>query len=184
MGRLKKKKKSRDEFSNSPPQILVLFKATAVSGEIVSISIDVNFQQILKKITENCYDEFTQTAASSLKYKHGLYFKEERSFLITGKTIKCMSQFSSLQSLSCIRLFVTPWTAVCQASLSITNSQSLLKLMSIESVRHPTISSSVIPFFSCHQSCPASGSFPMSQFFASGGQSIGVSASTSLESFQ
>ena len=41
------KKKSRDEFSNSPPQILVLFKATAVSREIVSISIDVNFQQTL-----------------------------------------------------------------------------------------------------------------------------------------
>ena len=44
---------------------------------------------------------------------------------------------------------------------------------------HPTISSSVIPFSSCLQSFPASGSFPMSQFFASGGQSIGVSASTS-----
>ena len=42
---------------------------------------------------------------------------------------------------------------------------------------HPTISSSVIPFSSCLQSFPASGSFPMSQFFASGGQSIGVSAS-------
>ena len=42
---------------------------------------------------------------------------------------------------------------------------------------HPTISSSVVPFFSCLQSSPASGSFPMSQFFASGGQSIGVSAS-------
>ena len=45
---------------------------------------------------------------------------------------------------------------------------------------HPTISSFVIPFFSCLQSFPASGSFPMSQFFASGGQSIGVSASTSV----
>ena len=43
-------------------------------------------------------------------------------------------QFSSIQSLSCVRLFVTPWTAAHQASLSITNSQSLLKLMSIESV--------------------------------------------------
>ena len=43
-------------------------------------------------------------------------------------------QFSSIQSLSCVQLFATPWTAVCQASLSITNSQSLLKLMSIESV--------------------------------------------------
>ena len=45
---------------------------------------------------------------------------------------------------------------------------------------HPTISSSVVPFSSCPQSFPASGSFPMSQVFASGGQSIGVSASTSV----
>ena len=45
---------------------------------------------------------------------------------------------------------------------------------------HPTISSSVIPFSSCPHSFPASGSFPMSQLFASGGQSIGVSASTSV----
>ena len=45
---------------------------------------------------------------------------------------------------------------------------------------HPTISSSVVPFSSCLQSFPASGSFPMSRFFASGGQSIGVSASTSV----
>ena len=45
---------------------------------------------------------------------------------------------------------------------------------------HPTISSSVIPFSSCLQSFPASGSFPMSQFFTSGGQSIGVSASVSV----
>ena len=45
---------------------------------------------------------------------------------------------------------------------------------------HPTISSLVIPFSSCCQSFPASGSFPVSQFFTSGGQSIGVSASTSV----
>ena len=45
---------------------------------------------------------------------------------------------------------------------------------------HPTISSSVVPFSSCPQSLPASGSFPMSEFFASGGQSIGVSASASV----
>ena len=43
-------------------------------------------------------------------------------------------QFSSVQLFSHVRLFATPWTAACQASLSITNSQSLLKLMSIESV--------------------------------------------------
>ena len=45
---------------------------------------------------------------------------------------------------------------------------------------HPTISSSVVPFLSCSQSFPASGSFQMSQLFTSGGQSIGVSASTSV----
>ena len=45
---------------------------------------------------------------------------------------------------------------------------------------HPTISSSVVPFFSCLQSCPASGSFQMSQFFTSGSQRIEVSASTSV----
>ena len=43
-------------------------------------------------------------------------------------------QFSSVQSLSCVRLFETPWIAVCQASLSITNSRSSLRLMSMESV--------------------------------------------------
>ena len=81
--------------------------------------------------------------------------------------------FSSVQSLSCVQLFGTPWTAARQASLSITNSQSLLKLMSIESVMHPTISSSVIPLSSRLQSFLASGSFQMSHFFVSGGQSIG-----------
>ena len=45
---------------------------------------------------------------------------------------------------------------------------------------HPTISSSVIPFFSCFQAFPAAGSFPMSQLFTSGGQSIGASASISI----
>ena len=90
-------------------------------------------------------------------------------------------QFSSVHSFSCVRLFATPWTTVPQASLSITNSQSLLKLMFIEWVIcHPTISSFVIPFFSCLQFLPASGSFKMSQFFTSGGQSIGVSASASV----
>ena len=185
-------------------------------------------------------------------------------------------QFSSIQSLSCVWLFVTPWTAACQASLFITNSWSLLKLMSIESVMpsnhlilchplllppsifpnirvfsnesvlrirwpkywsfsfkasvlpmntqdwcplgwtgwvvmssslrfhglphnrlpcpslspgvcsnscplsqsyYPTILSSVGPLSSCPQSFPASGSFPMSQLFAPGGQIIGVSSS-------
>ena len=63
--------------------------------------------------------------------------------------------------------------------LSITNSRSLLKLVSIESVMPCNHLILGVPFF-CHQSFPASGSFQMSQFFVSGGQSIGVSASTSV----
>ena len=88
--------------------------------------------------------------------------------------------FSSVQSLSRVRVFVTPWTAAHQASLSITNSWSLLKLMAIELVMPSNHLILVSPFFSCLQSFPVSGSFQMSQFFTSGGQSIGVSASTSV----
>ena len=71
-------------------------------------------------------------------------------------------QFSSVKSLSHVLLFATPWTAACQASLSITNSRSPPKPMSIESMMSLTISSSVIPFSSCFQSFPSSRSFPES----------------------
>ena len=61
-------------------------------------------------------------------------------------------QFSSAQSLSHVRLFASPWTTARQASLFITNSWSLLKLMSLSRWCHPTISSSVTRFSSCPQS--------------------------------
>ena len=88
-------------------------------------------------------------------------------------------QFSSIQSLSRVHLFATPWTAAHQTSLSIANSQSS-NSCPLSRWCHPTISSSVIPFSSCLQSFPASRSFQMSQFFTLGGQSIRVSASTSV----
>ena len=72
-----------------------------------------------------------------------------------------MVQFSSVQSLSHARLFVTPWTTACQASLSITNSRNPLNPCPLRWWCHPTISISVVPFFSCPQSFPASGSFQM-----------------------
>jgi len=80
------------------------------------------------------------------------------------------TQFSSFQSLSCVRLFATPWTAARQASLSVTNSRSLLKLVSVPS-NHLIL---CCPLLLHLQSFPASGFSPMSQSFASGGQSIGV----------
>ena len=84
------------------------------------------------------------------------------------------------QLLSCVLLFVTPRTATHQASLSFTISQNLCKLLSNESMYHTNISSSAIPFSSYPEFFPASGSFPKSWIFASGGQSIGISASVSV----
>ena len=70
-----------------------------------------------------------------------------------------------VQLLSCVRLFATPWTAACQASLSFTISQSLLRLRSIK----PVMPSNhlILSFSSCLQSFSASGSSPMSQLFTS-----------------
>ena len=109
-------------------------------------------------------------------------------------------QFSSVQSLSRVWLFATPWIAACQASLfphlfhcfpiyfpwsDGTRCPSQTPGVHSDSSPlsqwcHPAISSSVGPFSSCPQSLPASESFPMSQLFAWGGQSTGVSASASF----
>ena len=89
-------------------------------------------------------------------------------------------QFSSVQPLSHVRLFATPWTAARQASLCVTNSQSSPKPTSIDWWRHPAISSSVVPFSFCPQSLPASECFPMSQLLTWGGQSLGVSVLASV----
>ena len=114
------------------------------------------------------------------KLRHKLALAQKSAYLtrrIIAKHYWCPlryhRKFSSVHSLS-----RSPWTAAHQASVSITNSQSLFKLMSVESVMpsHHLIL--------CHplllQSFPLSVSFPMSQLFASGGQSIGVSASASV----
>ena len=87
---------------------------------------------------------------------------------------------SSVQLLSCVQLFVTSWTAAHQASLSITNSQSLLKLMSIESVMPSSHLMLCHPLFLLSPIPPSIRVFPMSQLFAWGGQSTGVSALASF----
>ena len=89
-------------------------------------------------------------------------------------------QFSLVQSLSRVQLFVTPWTVACQASLSITNAWSLLKRMFIESVVPSNHLIHCHPLLLLPSIFPASGSFPKSQFFTSGGQNIGASASASV----
>ena len=98
--------------------------------------------------------------------------------------VNCLEQclpgtFLLLLSYPALCNSVTPWTAACQVSLFFTVSQSFFKFMSIDLVML-TISTSASPFSFCLQSLPASRSFPMSQLFTLGGQSIGASTSASV----
>ena len=87
-------------------------------------------------------------------------------------------QFSSVTQL-CPTLY-NPMDCSMQVSLSVATPGVYSNSCPLSWWCHPTISSSIIPFSSCLQCFSASGSFQMSQFFASGGQSIGVSASASV----
>ena len=133
---------------------------------------------------------------SRQEYWNGLPFPSPGIFLNQGSNpgllhcrwiLYCLSHqgspdviISSVQLLSYVRLFATAWTVACQAFLSITNSWSSLKLMSIESMMPSNHFILCHSFFSCPQSFPTSGSFPMSHLFPSGGQSTGASASVSV----
>ena len=90
------------------------------------------------------------------------------------------SQFSSVQMLSHVRLFVTPWTAAHQASLSIINSRSSLKLMSIESVMPSNHLILCCPLLLPPSIFPSVRVFSNESVLRISGQSIGVSASTSV----
>ena len=83
--------------------------------------------------------------------------------------------FVVVQLLSCVRLFVTPWTTACQSSLPFIIPWSLLRPMSVELI----IPSNHL-ILCCTLLLLPSGSFPMSHLFTSGGQSIGVSALASV----
>ena len=109
------------------------------------------------------------------RYKQMLH-ETSRHFLQKNmySVARCCSVTKSRLALCDLR------TAACQAFLSFAISQSLFYLMFTESGMPSNISSSVALFSSWPQSFPASGSFPMSQLFPSGGQSTGVSASTSV----
>ena len=102
--------------------------------------------------------------------KKGISIQLEKKFCI---------QFSSVQ-FSCVWLFATPWTTAHRPPCPSPTPGVHPNPCPLSRWCHPTISTSVVPFSSCPQSFPASGSFPVSQLFASGGQSIGVSAWTSV----
>ena len=98
-----------------------------------------------------------------------------RNYIVTN-----LRHVSSVQSLSRVWLFVTHKSQHTMPPCPSPTPGVYPKPCPLSQWCHPTISSSVIPFSSCPQSSPALGSFPTSQLFARGGQSIGVSASTSV----
>ena len=109
-----------------------------------------------------------------------LFFKKWTDKGNKNKLINTENSFSSVQSLSCIQLFGTPWTTARQASLSITNSRSPPKRMSIELVMPSNHLILYCPLLHLPSIFPSIRVFSMSQLSTSGGQSIGVSASTSV----
>ena len=98
----------------------------------------------------------------------------------THKTRKLEVMVQSVQSLTCVQLFVTHGLQNARPSCPLLTPGACSNPCLLSQWYHPAISSSVVPFFSCLQSFSTSGSFQMSQFFASFGQSIGVSASASV----
>ena len=102
------------------------------------------------------------------------------AFALLHFVLQSQVQFSSVQSISRVRLFVTPWIAARQASLSITNSQSSLRRTSIKSMLPSSHLILGRPLLFLPPILPASESFPMSQLFTWDGQSTGVSAVSSF----
>jgi len=121
----------------------------------------------------------------SSNWYHLIYFSFLKPWADNGSV-----QFSSIQSLSHVGPFATPWTAARQAFLSITNSRSLLKLISFKSVMpsnhlilcHPLLlPPSIFPSIRLLiKKTPNKESFQMSQFFPLGGQGTGISISASV----
>ena len=94
--------------------------------------------------------------------------------------VNIQRSFSPVQLLSCVWLFVIPWSQHARPPCPSPTPGVYSNSCPSSQWCHPAISSSVVPFSSCPQSLPASRSFPTSQLFSWGGQSIGVSASASV----
>ena len=136
------------------------------SPVIIIVTPPVEFNMRDRLLLFLCYHEKTGTArvhdwqngqklvriGAKEGYRQNKTETHKNSLLLS--TISAIIQFSSVQSLSRVWLFATPWFAACPISLSITNSQSSLNSHPSNWWCHPAISSSVIPFPSCPQSLP------------------------------
>ena len=130
----------------------------------------LNILKVCKNVNFRCFRSSTQTLRQPTLIIS--YYPLNHFFFL-------MTLFPSSVQFSCLVVSnsATPWTAAYQASLSIANSQGLLKPMSVESVMPSNHLILCCPLLLLPQSLPASGSFPMSQLFTSAGQSTEVSAS-------
>ena len=150
--------------------ILVLISFHIFNGFLFHFSRQV-FKTRSRKILVLCLTSWKQSFICRLWFITEICWTAQCQYLQSAGFDQFHRSYDKLSVISSVQFnhsvmfgFATPWAAAHQATLPITNSQSLLKLMSIEGWCHPTISSSVVPFSSCLQSFPASESFPMSQF--------------------
>ena len=148
-----------------------------IDGETVKTVADFNF--LGSKITADgdCSHEIKRRLLLGRKVMTNLdSILKSRDITLSTK-VCLVSSFKF--SCSVVSDSATPWAAAFRPPSPTPTPRAYPNSCPLSQWCHPTISSSVIPFFSCPQSFPASGSFQMSQLFSSGGQSIGVSASTS-----
>ena len=157
-------------FRDKYPILLKLFQKMAEEGIIPTSFYEATFTLIPKPDKGNTHK----------KEKYRPISLMNRDAKILSKILANRIQFSSVQLLSCVWLFATTWIAAHHTSLSITNSWSSLRLTSIESVMPSSHLILGRPLLLLPSSLPASESFPMSQLFAWGGQSTGVSALASF----
>ena len=119
------------------------------------------------------------TAANGADYKHGTG-TDLPVQVRTGRNQDSEQSLVAVQSFSHVRIFVTHGLQHAMPPCPLPSPRVCSNPCSLRWWCHPTISSSIVPFSSCLWSFPASGSFPMSCLFTSGGQSIGASASASV----
>ena len=140
--------------------VIIGYRTVVYWGELIGYQQ----QQTVKAIKQWVLGVYSKYSNAISKVICKLYYKYQISiYHIWGR-------FSSVQSLSRVWLFATAWIAARQASLSITNSRSSLRLTSIESVMPSSHLILCLPLLLLPQSLPASESFPMSQLFTWGGQ--------------
>ena len=159
----------------------------AWAGYLIQVLV-LYFNMGQNKFCENKFCDTISSVSEKSCYEHwppalSISTLQPSSFLCcqsSSSGLWLFQTYTSVQSLSCVPLFVTHGLQHARPPCPSPTPRVYSKSCPSSWWCHPTISSSVVPCSSCLQSFPPSGSFPMSQFFAPGGQSIGVSASASV----